>query len=176
MYIHNRHFYEIEGCRYRAEERLREGWVFRTTEDDSNWTTYSNTTGDYFTNGELEDLDLSGNIKEVFREMKVDQKKEMFKFALKIASSGDIDGNLSGSDTGQITHFELEYGVFRKLWDMPISEERAWLDKLGSDPYDTAGVSQDVWFEEEEIIDNALCKLRAVKQYLAEMKDESTSS
>lgn len=168
MYIHSRHFYEVTGeGRYRAEERLREGWLFRRTEDDDNWTTYSNTTGDYFSNAELDDLESRGVIKEVFKEPKPANKNdEFFKFALKIAKCGDIDGNLSGQDSSQIDHYEWEYSMFSDLWKLPREEEDKWLGSIES----RYRIHDDNWFEDEEVVGTALLKFRMVKQYLAEIK------
>ena len=156
-------FYEIDGKRFICSHLYSNGWGFRYISRD------------FITQGDggrvMSHMDPIPKYKEIFREVKKsDLTDELFKVALKIASSQDIDEHMTGQESGEITSMEHQYRVFSKFWAIPRSEEVAWLDKLAKDPGVVAGISSDVWDEDFEEIEKAMLKIRMVKQYVAEMK------
>lgn len=114
------------------------------------------------------------NAIEIFKEVKLaDKSDEMFKAMFKIATCGDIDEHLTGSDT-DITHrYEWDHNVFSEFWDLPRSEESKFLNSIDRHGGDKFGVSSDVWFEDEEVVTKTLLKIKTIKEYLSEMKEST---
>ena len=111
---------------------------------------------------------------EIFKEVKLaDKSGEMFKAMFKIATCGDIDDHLTGSDTDIAHRYEWDHNVFSEFWDLPRSEESQFLNSIDRHGGDKFGVSSDVWFEDEEIVTKTLLKIKTIKGYLSEMKEST---
>lgn len=180
MYIHANHYYEMnydDGpvVTYVAEQRLTNGWVFCQVDPKDNWIRQGGT-GTYFHEDDIDSLAEEGKWKEVFRERSKDlTDRAWFNFAMKIATCGDIDHQLSGADTSEVWNAEGEYQLFTHLWELPIAGEKEWLNRLECNPYATICISEDLWFEMEEQVGKAILKMRMIKKYLSEIPNVTTS-
>jgi uncharacterized protein (DUF2249 family) len=173
MYFHSGELYEFKNRPdriFRCTDALENGWVFKIVSDD--YITIANTGFFLYECAE-------GDVTKHFRERKkTSLDDELFKVAFKVCACGDIDGNLSGSDTNLIHGYEFEHKLFSELWKLPRGEEKKWLEDFDrmDGLYQNFGIAQEQWEEDEDIVGQALCKMRMMKQYFAEMKETANES
>lgn len=170
-FLLTRHFYKIDKFpysefRYSLMQEVSNAYIFGKVTDDFR-VVVEDDSPISLDKKMVDSLINEGKVSEVFKEPhKISRDQIIFNLVMKIIASEEID---EGCDDSDIDHYEHEYSLFSKLWNIPRDEEKEWFTNLDRDSYSSFKIPEDIWFEDSEHIEKALIKMQTIKKYLSEL-------